>query len=682
MRPHASCMGFVRRRSYISNAALHVQKEQVYTLDIKDFFPSIASGKVRSLLLRYGYGYECADALTELCTLNGVLPQGAPTSPALSNIACFFLDARLSKLAHKCNLAYSRYADDMTFSGRYIKSTLRSTIKNIIQENGFVIAKHKERLTKQKKKQRQVVTGLVVNRHLSIGRKKYNMLRAMLHDCVQKGVEIVQEETRDKNGDRYYIKKDMSNFKTDFFEYILGAVNIFEQMQDYIKMIKVLKYLKDMDWERYYNYRSRKINLPFEKSIPDSRHQFIEKKIDRIAQKYYKQKNVKIQIIGGKLIQKDNDWKNLENSIIITNNQLESNRETIKDSNKDKNEIKALKKENKKLTQKIKSAKQKSDKLRGEIKVYKMQVEETTKDIKSMLENSEVIKNSNDKLIKLTKKMHKDLGNEIQAIKSDLSSALVDFKKQKDRFAEDAIYSKINDRIIENINSKIGKDYIEFEDTIKNWLTEKYYSRLENKSKRDFAIAEYLASKPEDGDPSLPILQVCRSIEREVLAKVFISFRSKIMISQCAEEIHAERKIFESAEGMHGSISKSYQCLYQFCFEKKDLSLGSFGHIIKNSEKNNKYRLYECLNNHILETYGKIEEKVRNYIKMISFDSKKLSITLSELRNYCAHPKDIDEYEKNYDKHVNYVQYERLRSFSMFSPDEFIRTIVSYQKEK
>ena len=161
-KAHPSATGFIRGRSIFDNANYHVNKNHVYKLDLVDFFPSITKDMVFNVFISKGYNSEISTVMSELCTLNNVLPQGAPTSPAISNLVCYRLDTRLSSLAKKCKLSYTRYADDITFSGWYIKKGVTKLIEKIITDEGFKVSKEKTKLIKNKKNFRQVVTGVVV----------------------------------------------------------------------------------------------------------------------------------------------------------------------------------------------------------------------------------------------------------------------------------------------------------------------------------------------------------------------------------------------------------------------------------------------------------------------------------------------------------------------------------------
>ncbi len=162
--------GFRKNYSIVDNAKKHVGKDLVITIDVKDFFPSITYADVLKVFVYFGYKLDVAHLLTKLCTnANNVLPQGSPASPALSNLVMLRLDKRLGRLAESIGCDYSRYADDLTFSGHKNIRTILPLVEIILHEEGLTINHQKTRL--QYKHQRQEVTGLVVNSRLSVSPK-------------------------------------------------------------------------------------------------------------------------------------------------------------------------------------------------------------------------------------------------------------------------------------------------------------------------------------------------------------------------------------------------------------------------------------------------------------------------------------------------------------------------------
>ena len=181
--------GFIQGHSVITNASQHLRKTYVLNLDLKNFFPGITFHQVESALRKY-FSKDVAIFIAKLCTwtdveqghAEDVLPQGAPTSPVLSNIVCETLDSRLSGLAKRFGLTYSRYADDMTFSSYhsvYAKDSLFWTeLHSIIEECGFRLNDNKTRLLKRGT--RQEVTGITVEDRLNVSRKWMKLLRTQV----------------------------------------------------------------------------------------------------------------------------------------------------------------------------------------------------------------------------------------------------------------------------------------------------------------------------------------------------------------------------------------------------------------------------------------------------------------------------------------------------------------------
>jgi RNA-directed DNA polymerase len=208
---HKAVNGFVAKRSIVTNAQPHVGKHLVLNMDVKDFFPSVHFKRVKGLLQQLGYSEKIATILALICTEaatdevaidgknyfvqkgNRVLPQGAPTSPAITNILCFSLDSRLQGLANKLRCNYTRYADDITFSGGedINAQQLVWRIKKILQDEGFTV--HPEKIRIMRKGTRQEVTGVVVNQQLNVNRKDLRQFRALLHNLKKSNPAAMQQ---------------------------------------------------------------------------------------------------------------------------------------------------------------------------------------------------------------------------------------------------------------------------------------------------------------------------------------------------------------------------------------------------------------------------------------------------------------------------------------------------------
>jgi RNA-directed DNA polymerase len=202
---HPAAMGFLKERSILTNAQAHAGQNLVLNVDLKDFFPSINFGRVRGLFMAapFGMGPAAATVLAQLCTDRNGLPQGAPTSPPLSNLIAAGLDRRLSRLARANRVRYTRYADDITFSTKEAQFPPALAMKLVgpanaevqcgpalaaaIQACGLEVNPKKVRL--QSRHTRQSVTGLTVNAAPNVERSRVRRLRAMLHAWEKFGLE-------------------------------------------------------------------------------------------------------------------------------------------------------------------------------------------------------------------------------------------------------------------------------------------------------------------------------------------------------------------------------------------------------------------------------------------------------------------------------------------------------------
>ncbi|QDV30927.1 Reverse transcriptase (RNA-dependent DNA polymerase) [Planctopirus ephydatiae] len=217
---HPAAHGFVPGCDIVSNAQLHTGKAVVVKFDLKDFYPSVTFSKVVAIFRSLGYSREMALWLARLTTsalpmgmafpdknpysimqfTRRHLPQGAPTSPALANLAAYSLDVRLTGLARRFGAIYTRYADDLTFSGdhRFLKQLKRFVplTDKVIVQCRFHSQPAKRRILRQSN--RQTVTGVVVNQRPNCSRRDYDQLKAILHNCVRHGH---QTQNRDQQVD-------------------------------------------------------------------------------------------------------------------------------------------------------------------------------------------------------------------------------------------------------------------------------------------------------------------------------------------------------------------------------------------------------------------------------------------------------------------------------------------------
>lgn len=211
---HRAAHGFTRGHSCLTHAESHVGRLVVLRMDLRDFFTSIPARRIHALFQTLGYPEASARVLTGLCTtrvpgsvlralprgasmdwLEGKrlrephLPQGAPTSPALSNLCALHLDLRLDALARSLDASYTRYADDIAVSGdeglRRQVAKLSSLVAAIAAEEGFKANHRKTRI--MHRSDRQVLTGIVVNEHPNLRRDDYDRIKAVLHNCARSG---------------------------------------------------------------------------------------------------------------------------------------------------------------------------------------------------------------------------------------------------------------------------------------------------------------------------------------------------------------------------------------------------------------------------------------------------------------------------------------------------------------
>jgi hypothetical protein len=217
LAPHEAAHGFRAGRSVVTYAAAHAGKQIVLRFDLRHFFASVRSSRVHALFRTVGYPRDVARVLAGLCC-NRVpesiwrelppdvrrrpdeaayrlfyrqahLPQGAPTSPALANLCAFRLDCRLHALARSLDATYTRYADDLAFSGETAleRSARRFQVLvgSIALDEGFELQMRKSRFMRQGV--RQQLAGVVVNAHPNVCREHYDRLKAILTNCIRLG---------------------------------------------------------------------------------------------------------------------------------------------------------------------------------------------------------------------------------------------------------------------------------------------------------------------------------------------------------------------------------------------------------------------------------------------------------------------------------------------------------------
>lgn len=259
--PRRCAHGFVSGRSTVTNAERHVGSTWVLNVDLADFFPSIHFGRVRGMFQAAPFDRPPAAAtvLAQLCCFKNELPQGAPTSPFVSNIMAARLDGELLRLAAEHECVYSRYADDLTFStyrpdfpdalgclvsiGDTVKVGVGEALEAAIERNGFVVAESKVRL--HYRTERQQVTGVVVNKKLNVPRRYVRELRAILHSWRQTGYAVASARYADKfaKGDQHPLLPP-SAF-VDFVKGKIGYLSMVRGPADHI-VVDYVDQLRDL----------------------------------------------------------------------------------------------------------------------------------------------------------------------------------------------------------------------------------------------------------------------------------------------------------------------------------------------------------------------------------------------------------------------------------------------------
>jgi RNA-directed DNA polymerase len=238
--PKAPVQGFVPNRSILTNAGKHLQKRYVLNIDLQDFFDSIHFGRVRGIFIAppYHLPEKVATVLAQICCFSNRLPQGAPTSPIVSNMVCARLDTQLRHLAKESKCTFTRYADDITFSTTLPvfptaiavsdndseftlkKVFLGDRIVSVIEDNGFRINWSKVRL--QHRTQHQEVTGITVNDFPNVKRKFVRQISSMLHVWDKFGLEAAQQRYMEMRSKELGIPKEQV---PPFQEVLRGKIN-------------------------------------------------------------------------------------------------------------------------------------------------------------------------------------------------------------------------------------------------------------------------------------------------------------------------------------------------------------------------------------------------------------------------------------------------------------------------
>lgn len=257
--PHKAATGFVPGKSITDNARPHVGRHYIYNLDLKDFFPSVDFHRVKACLKLPPFNLTgdrepLAFLIANLCCVQhpdepkrAFLPQGAPTSPILTNVVCQQLDRRLTGLAKRFGATYTRYADDLTFSSftnvYQFDGEFCRELERIITDQRFVINTAKTRL--QRPGYRQLVTGLVVNERVNVPRQFWRDIRALLHNWETLGYD----EANNRFRQTYVLDRAHTDKKAPALANVLSGKLLFMRMvrgaddmlyQQYARQLDVL----------------------------------------------------------------------------------------------------------------------------------------------------------------------------------------------------------------------------------------------------------------------------------------------------------------------------------------------------------------------------------------------------------------------------------------------------------
>lgn len=205
--------GFVPDKSVKSNAQAHLRKRHILNIDLKDFFPTITENRIVGLLASMGIDDEVTKIIGIVCCYNSQLPQGAPSSPILSNMICFRLDKELMTFSKKVRCIYTRYADDITFSshqpmsaifegsapaaGRFSPDLLTADLRRVFINNGFILNEDKAHYAD--KNSRRMVTGIKVNELLNVDRRYIRNIRATIYSVETLGIKAAQKKFEDNH---------------------------------------------------------------------------------------------------------------------------------------------------------------------------------------------------------------------------------------------------------------------------------------------------------------------------------------------------------------------------------------------------------------------------------------------------------------------------------------------------
>ncbi len=224
--------GYIPKRSIKDHVRYHTNEKSVMTLDVEKFFNTISFSLVEDIFLEIGYSKLISNLLTKLCFLEGELPQGAPTSPYISNIILIDFDEAISKYCSSKNLKYTRYADDLAFSGDIKKTELIHLVRVELKKVGLRLNKDKIKLMKQN--QPQIISGIIVNKKAQVSKAKRNKIRNEMFYIKKFGLESHLSKTNETRS--YYLKNLIGRIN-----YLLTINSKDKEFIEYRKYLNELK---------------------------------------------------------------------------------------------------------------------------------------------------------------------------------------------------------------------------------------------------------------------------------------------------------------------------------------------------------------------------------------------------------------------------------------------------------
>ncbi|MDC6353283.1 MULTISPECIES: reverse transcriptase domain-containing protein [unclassified Robiginitalea] len=226
---HDAAFAYVKKRNAILNAGNHINSNEAFIIDLYNFFPANLASKVRQIFSSVGYNKDISFFLTNLCCLNGSIPQGAASSPIISNILFFDLDRKLTEASNSLNIKYSRYADDLAFSGESISKDFKKDVYSIIEDGGFLV--NQDKIRQYVDGQPKIVTGIVVGSKLRLPKKKRRLIKQQVHYILKYGVL----NNIKRYNDLFYIDR------------VLGKLNFWRQVEpDNPYVTKSISQIKSM----------------------------------------------------------------------------------------------------------------------------------------------------------------------------------------------------------------------------------------------------------------------------------------------------------------------------------------------------------------------------------------------------------------------------------------------------